>query len=78
MPTLAPEIVPDDLHFDLGAGEECQQDGAEAGKEVDPGRDFKADGVARDGAHDDLDERHRDGHPDGNDRRGKRQGEPDR
>ena len=67
-----------DRGVDLRAGQEGEKDGAEAREEVDPGRDLKADGVARDGAHDDLDERHGDRNPDGNDRRGKCQGEPDR
>ena len=58
----------DDLRVDLGAGEEGQQDGAEAGEEVDPLGEREADRVAGDRADHDLDKRHRDRDPDRDDR----------
>jgi hypothetical protein len=53
---MTPEVLAHDARVDLGSSEEGQQNGAEAGEEVDPIRDLQADEVARNGAHHDLDE----------------------
>ena len=66
-PYARAQVSPDDLSVNLGARQEGEKNGAEAGEEVDPWRDLKADCVARDRSYDDLDERDRYRHPDGND-----------
>ena len=58
-----PEFSPHHHGIDLRAGEEGEQDGAEAGKEVDPRRERQADQVAGDRADDDFGECHRNRDP---------------
>jgi hypothetical protein len=62
-----PELPPDDLAVDLGAGQEGEHDGAETGEKVHPRHQLKADGVAGEGADDDLHQRHRHGDADRDD-----------
>ena len=54
----------DHLRVDLGAGQEGQQDGAEAREEVDPWRERQANEIAGDCADHDLDQRDRYRDPD--------------
>jgi hypothetical protein len=62
--------------IDFRPGEERQQDRAEARKEVHPFGDLQADEVAGEGADDDFDQRDRDGHTNGDQRREQRQADP--
>jgi hypothetical protein len=66
-----------DLRVDLRAGQECQQDRTESGKEVDPGRERQADDVSGDGADDDFGEGDRDCHPDRQHRGDQRETDPE-
>jgi hypothetical protein len=73
-----PELAPDDLAVDLGAGEKRQHDRAKPGEEVHPLGDLEPDHIAGESSDHDLDERHRHGKPDRNEGGKKRQSDPDR
>jgi len=70
--------------IELGAGQECQHDGAGAREDFDPslvgaensGADGRADDELRDGADDDLRQCGRHSEPDGQQRRDEREAEP--
>jgi hypothetical protein len=69
-------VLSHDARIDFRAGEKGQQNRAEAGKKIDPVGDLKADQVAGNRADDDLDQRHRDGDANRNERRQQRQSQP--
>ena len=50
-----PEVSPDHGAVDFSSGQEGEEDGAEAGKEIDPLSDMQPDGVAGDDADHDFD-----------------------
>ena len=72
-----PELLAHHLRVDFGAGQEGQQDRAEAGEEIDPGSERQADDVARDGPDDDLGKGDGDADPDGQDRGEQSQPDPE-
>src|SRR5262245_12961598 len=73
-----PEVASHDLHVDLGAGQEGQQDGAEAREIIDPRRQWQADGIAGNRTDNDLDQRDRQRQPDRDQRRDQRESNPQR